>query len=94
MKFFAVILLATISYTKEPSKTENLYSYQLQFGSYDQCLKFYNDFEAKLLNGLLDHGTTKYGNIQIDYVSCAEVEITPGLDKPTVLGQIPVYERG
>ena len=94
MKFFAIIFLATLSYIDNPDKTENLYSYQLQFQSYDQCLKFYNDFEAKLLNGLLDHGTTKYGNIQIDYVSCAEVEITPGSDKPTVLGQIPVYERG
>ena len=93
MKFFAIILLATLSYTQEPSKTENLYSYQLQFQSYEQCLKFYNDFEAKLLNGLLDHGTTKYGKIQIDYVSCAEVEISTGSDKPKVLCQVPVYER-
>ena len=35
MKFFAIIFLATLSYIDNPDKTENLYSYQLQFQSYD-----------------------------------------------------------
>lgn len=93
MKFFAIILLATVSYIGQPDKTENLYSYQLQFGSYDECVKFYVDYQDKLLNGLLDHGRTKYGDIQIDYLSCAEVEITPNLTVPNVIGQKPLYKR-
>ena len=50
MKFFAIIFLATVSYIDNPNKTENLFSYQLQFPSYDECVIFYNDYEAKLLN--------------------------------------------
>ena len=93
MKFFAIILLATVSYIGQPDKTENLYSYQLQFESYDECVKFYVDYQDKLLNGLLDHGRTKFGDIQIDYLSCAEVEITPDLTVPNVIGQKPLYKR-
>ena len=94
MKFFAVIFLATLSYIGDEDKTENLYSYQLQFESYQQCIHFYNNNTAKLLNGLLDYGKEKYGDIQIQYLSCAEVEITPNLDIPNVIGQKPVYNRG
>jgi|TARA_A100001388_G_scaffold52479_1_gene35586 hypothetical protein len=93
MKFFAIIFLATLSYIDNPDKTENLYSYQLQFQSYDQCLQFYEDYQDKLLNGLLGHGKERFGNMQIDYVSCAEVEITTDLEIPNVIGQKPVYQR-
>ena len=93
MKFFAIIFLATLSYIDNPNKTENLYSYQLQFQSYNQCSKSYEDYQDKLLNGLLGHGIEKFGNMQIDYVSCAEVEITSDLEIPIVLGQKPVYQR-
>ena len=75
MKFFAIIFLATVSYISEPNKTENLYSYQLQFESYDRCVMFFNQYNAQLLNGLLDHSKSKFGEVQIDYLSCAEVEI-------------------
>ena len=50
-------------------------------------------YEAKLLNGLLDHSKKKFGDVNIEYLSCAEVEITPNLDVPMVLGQRPVYKR-
>lgn len=93
MKFFAIIFLATVSYIDNPNKTENLFSYQLQFPSYDNCVAFYNNYEAKLLNGLLDHSKKKFGDVNIEYLSCAEVEITPNLDIPMVLGQRPVYKR-
>ena len=93
MKFFAFIFLATLRYVGEPEKTENLFSYQLQFQSYDQCVVFYNEHQANILNGLLEHGRSKFGDIEIDYLACAEVEITPSLDIPNVLGQRPVYER-
>ena len=43
MKFFAIIFLATLSYIGDEDKTENLYSYQLQFESYQQCIHFYNN---------------------------------------------------
>ena len=94
MKFFAVIFLATLSYIGDEERTENLYSYQLQFGSYDECIHFYNNNSANLLNGLLEHGKEKYGDIQIEYLSCAEVEITPTLSVPNVIGQKPIYKRG
>tara|TARA_B100002019_G_scaffold263350_1_gene251360 strand:+ start:787 stop:1071 length:285 start_codon:yes stop_codon:yes gene_type:complete len=93
MKFFAIIFLATVSYISEPNKTENLYSYQLQFESYDRCVMFFNQYNAQLLNGLLDHSKSKFGEVQIDYLSCAEVEITTDLDTPKVIGQRPLYER-
>ena len=93
MKFFAIIFLATVSYIGQPDKTENLYSYQLQFSNYDECVKFYVDWQDKLLNGLLDHGRRKYGDIQIDYLSCAEVEINPNSTSPNVIGQKSLYER-
>jgi len=47
-----------------------------------------------LLNGLLEHGRQKFGDIEIDYISCAEVEITTDMEIPKVIGQKPVYKRG
>ena len=94
MKFFAIIFLATLNYVGDKDRTENLFSYQLQFQSYNECVSFYNSYQANLLNGLLEHGRQKFGDIEIDYISCAEVEITTDMEIPKVIGQKPVYKRG
>ena len=63
MKGITFIFLATLLYAGDPQKTENLYSWQITFQSYDQCKLFYNAYQADILNGLLDHGTKKFGKI-------------------------------
>ena len=60
MKTVVVIFLATLLYAENPQKSENLYSWQIQFSSFDKCKEFYQMYEAELLNGLLDHSKQKY----------------------------------
>ena len=55
MKTVVVIFLATLLYAENPQKSENLYSWQIQFSNFDKCQMFYEEYEAELLNGLLDH---------------------------------------
>lgn len=94
MKGITVIFLATLLYTGDPQKTENLYSWQITFQSYDQCKLFYNEYQADILNGLLDHGTKKFGKIEVDYLACAEVELDFNKKHPKVLSQIEMYKKG
>ena len=60
MKTVVVIFLATLLYAENPQKSENLYSWQIQFSNFDKCQMFYEEYEAELLNGLLDHSKQKY----------------------------------
>ncbi|MBR19854.1 MAG: hypothetical protein CMA64_06875 [Euryarchaeota archaeon] len=95
MKSIAIIFLATLIYTNDPSKTENLYSWQLQFHSYDKCTEFYNKYQAEILNGLLDHGREKYNAVmEIDYLACGMVEMDfQKNSNPKVIGQKEMYKR-
>ena len=93
MNQIVVILLATLSYVGNPNVTENLFSYQLQFKDFESCQTFYNQYEDKILNGLLDHGYQKYQlDMNIDYLACGKVLIDPSKPTPQVLDQVPVYK--
>ena len=94
MKGITIIFLATLLYTGEPEKSENLYSWQITFPSYDQCKIFYEEYKADILNGLLTHGRQKFGNIEVDYLACAEVELDFQKKHPKVLSQIEMYKKG
>ena len=94
MKGITFIFLATLLYAGDPQKTENLYSWQITFQSYDQCKLFYDAYQADILNGLLDHGTKKFGKIEIDYLAWAEVELDFNKKHPKVLSQVEMYKKG
>ena len=94
MKTVVVIFLATLLYAEDPKKSENLYSWQIQFSNFDKCQMFYQDYEAELLNGLLDHSKQKYkARMDIDYVSCALVEMDMTMKDPKVIGQKVMYKK-
>ena len=70
MNAITYIFLATLFYTAQPEVKENLYSWQLTFNSYEKCEQFYDRYGANLLNGVLDHGTKKYGkSLDVEYLS-------------------------
>ncbi|MAS63613.1 MAG: hypothetical protein CL815_00100 [Coraliomargarita sp.] len=96
MNAITYIFLATLFYTAQPEVKENLYSWQLTFNSYEKCEQFYDRYGANLLNGVLDHGTKKYGkSLDVEYLSCAMVEIDTRLTQeqqhPKVIGQKVMY---
>tara|TARA_B100000925_G_C21787229_1_gene378917 strand:+ start:105 stop:398 length:294 start_codon:yes stop_codon:yes gene_type:complete len=94
MKTVVVIFLATLLYAEDPKKSENLYSWQIQFSNFDKCQMFYQEYEAELLNGLLDHSKQKYkARMDIDYVSCALVEMDMKMKDPKVIGQKVMYKK-
>ena len=94
MKTVVVIFLATLLYAEDPKKSENLYSWQIQFSNFDKCQMFYQEYEAELLNGLLDHSKQKYkARMDIDYVSCALVEMDMTMKQPKVIGQKVMYKK-
>jgi|TARA_B100000085_G_scaffold266410_1_gene275060 hypothetical protein len=94
MKTVVVIFLATLLYAEDPKKSENLYSWQIQFSNFDKCQMFYQEYEAELLNGLLDHSKQKYkARMDIDYVSCALVEMDMTMKDPKVIGQKVMYKK-
>ena len=94
MKTVVVIFLATLLYAENPQKSENLYSWQIQFSSFDKCKEFYQMYEAELLNGLLDHSKQKYKKeMSIDYVSCSLVEMDMQQKQPDVIGQKVMYKK-
>ena len=94
MKTVVVIFLATLLYAENPQKSENLYSWQIQFSNFDKCKMFYEEYEAELLNGLLDHSKQKYkAKMNIDYVSCALVEMDLYMKHPKVIGQKVMYQK-
>ena len=94
MKSVVVIFLATLLYAEDPKKSENLYSWQMQFSNFDKCQMFYKEYEAELLNGLLDHSKQKYkARMDIDYVSCALVEMDMTMKDPKVIGQKVMYKK-
>tara|TARA_B100001057_G_C22706475_1_gene893959 strand:+ start:258 stop:560 length:303 start_codon:yes stop_codon:yes gene_type:complete len=93
------ILLATLFYTATPDIKENLYSWQLNFSSYEKCTTFFDQFGDKLLNGVMDHAKKKYGkDVGVEYMSCAMVRVDPqalinGFTEPEILGQKVVYQQ-
>tara|TARA_B100000035_G_C20868129_1_gene494922 strand:- start:218 stop:511 length:294 start_codon:yes stop_codon:yes gene_type:complete len=94
MKTVVVIFLATLLYAEDPKKSENLYSWQIQFSNFDKCQMFYQEYEAELLNGLLDHSKQKYkARMDVDYVSCALVEMDMTMKDPKVIGQKVMYKK-
>tara|TARA_B100001287_G_C22604802_1_gene492178 strand:+ start:464 stop:754 length:291 start_codon:yes stop_codon:yes gene_type:complete len=94
MKTVVVIFLATLIYADDPNKSENLYSWQMQFPTFEKCQLFYKEYEANLLNGLLDHSKQKYNTqLNIDYVSCALVEMDMLQKDPKVIGQRIMYQK-
>ena len=94
MKTVVVIFLATLLYAEDPKKSENLYSWQIQFSNFDKCQMFYQEYEAELLNGLLDHSKQKYkARMDIDYVSCALVEMDMTMKDPKVIGQKVMFKK-
>ena len=94
MTKFTVIFLATLFYLSEPAKKENLYSWQITFDSFERCEMFFDNYGDKLLNGVVDHGTKKFGKpIGVEYLSCAMVEVSPNFTQPRILGQKIMYQR-
>ena len=99
MKAVTFIFLATLFFTEEPTQKENLYSWQITFNSFSQCEQFFNEYGANLLNGVQDHAKRTYGrDAQVEYLSCAQVEIDPsmleeGNTHPKVIGQKVMYKR-
>ena len=95
MNTVTVIFLATLFYVASPEVKENLYSYQLMFNNYSECELFFDEYGDKLLNGVMDHGTQKYGQqVGVDYLSCAKVKVNlqmPG--DPEVIGQKVLYQK-
>ena len=88
------IFLATLFYISEPANKENLYSWQITFDSYQRCEQFFNGYGDKLLNGVVDHGTKKFGEpVGVEYLSCAMVEVSPSLTQPRVIGQKVMYQQ-
>ena len=66
----------------------------MQFSNFDKCQMFYQEYEAELLNGLLDHSKQKYkARMDIDYVSCALVEMDMTMKDPKVIGQKVMYKK-
>ena len=89
----AIIFLATMFAQDNPSQKENLYSWQLQFQTYDQCVSFFDEYGDKLLNGLIIHAKQHYGKeMGIEYVSCANVKMDMTQSQPEVIGQRTVYK--
>ena len=89
----AIIFLATLFAQDNLSQKENLYSWQLQFQTYDQCVLFFDDYGDKLLNGLITHAKQHYGkDMGIEYVSCAKVKMDMAQSQPEVIGQRTVYK--
>ena len=94
MTKFTFIFLATLFHLSEPAKKENLYSWQITFESFERCEMFFDDYGDKLLNGVVDHGSKKYGNpMGVEYLSCAMVEVSPNSTQPRILGQKIMYQR-
>lgn len=94
MTKFTFIFLATLFYLSEPAKKENLYSWQITFDSFESCEMFFDNYGDKLLNGVVDHGTKKFGKpIGVEYLSCAMVEVSPNFTQPRILGQKIMYQR-
>ena len=94
MKTIVVIFLATIIYAENPTKTENLYSWQLQFPTFDKCTIFYDEYRAEILNGLLTHAKQTYNaQMEVDYLSCAMVEMDMHQKDPKVIGQKVMYQK-
>ncbi len=94
MTKFTFIFLATLFYLSEPAKKENLYSWQITFDSFERCEMFFDNYGDKLLNGVVDHGTKKFGKpIGVEYLSCAMVEVSPNFTQPRILGQKIMYQR-
>ena len=94
MTKFTFIFLATLFYLSEPAKKENLYSWQITFDSFERCEMFFDNYGDKLLNGVVYHGTKKFGKpIGVEYLSCAMVEVSPNFTQPRILGQKIMYQR-
>ena len=100
MKTIAIIFLATLSYIEEPTKKENLFSWQITFDSYAKCERFFDSYGAHLMNGVVDHARRQYDQeLQVDYLACAKVEIdankiAEGDTQPTILDQRVMYSTG
>ena len=94
----AYIFLATIFYIATPDLKENLYSWQITFNSFEKCEQFFDAYGASLMNGVIDHGTNKYGQqVGLEYLSCAKVTIDPqslidGDTHPKILEQRVMYK--
>jgi len=94
MNMMTVIFLATLFYVQTPEVKENLYSWQIQFSSYEQCEQFFDIYGDKLLNGVVNHGKLVYGqDLGVEYLACAEVKIDPTQQRPQIVGQKVVYEK-
>ena len=76
IKTVAIIFLVTLFNVEQPAEKENLYSWQMVFNDFAQCESFFNDYGDRLMNGVVDHAKREYNkNMQIEYLSCAKVEI-------------------
>jgi|TARA_B110000444_G_C18694492_1_gene525895 hypothetical protein len=100
MKTIAIIFLATLSYIEEPTKKENLFSWQITFNSYAKCQTFFDRYGAHLMNGVIDHARRQYEQeLQVDYLACAKVEldanrIAEGNTEPKIIDQRVMYSTG
>ena len=93
IKSVAIIFLVTLFNVKQTTEKENLYSWQIMFKDFAQCEWFFNEYGDKLMNGVMDHAKREYNkDMQIEYLSCAQVEIDDNNTNPIVLDQKVMYK--
>ena len=93
IKSIAIIFLVTLFNIEQPTEKENLYSWQITFNDFAQCESFFNEYGDKLMNGVIDHAKREYDkDMQIEYLSCAKVEIDANNTHPIVLDQKVMYK--
>ncbi len=93
IKSVAIIFLVTLFNVEQTTEKENLYSWQIMFKDFAQCESFFNEYGDKLMNGVMDHAKREYNkDMQIEYLSCAQVEIDANNTNPIVLNQKVMYK--
>ena len=76
MNMMTVIFLATLFYVQTPEVKENLYSWQIQFSSYEQCEQFYHQNKNNLIPGVIEYSKTYNGEeLTLSEMGCSKTQI-------------------
>ena len=86
-----IYALTTLIFSGE---SKDFYSQSLFFETRLQCIQFYNENQATILNGLIEHARTKHeSEIEIREAGCALVDFSEAIKggKPKIIQKDPLY---
>ena len=73
---------------------KEFYAQQFSFKTKDECVEYYTNNQADLLNGLMEYAKQAHNDqVRIKEAGCALIDISkiPVIGKPEMISKFPIY---